>query len=110
MGCLVPVWLHAIRETGPLFWSIVSGVQLGLSVLLWAVLVYPLRKLGKSGIIALNTPVTVVVYLLAISTMAVLVVNTFMSSIAGFALYYSSLLGSLALIFLVFADVATRPD
>jgi len=110
MGCLVPVWIHTMGEVGPLFWSIVSGVHLGLSVLLWAILVYPLRSLGKTGIIALNLPVTIFVYALAISTMGVLVVNTFVSSIAGFALYYSSLLGGLTIIFMVFADVATRAD
>ncbi len=110
MGCLVPVWMHAMGEVGPLFWSIASGVQLGLSVLLWAVLVYPLRSLGKSVVIAINLPVSIVVYALALSTMGVLIVNTFVSSIAGFALYYSSLLGGLSIIFLVFADVATRTD
>ncbi len=108
IACLVPVWLSAIREIGPLFWGVVSGVHLGFSVLLWIVLVYPLRKLGKSSVIAINKPVTVTIHLLAASTMGVLIVNTFLSEISGFALYYSSLLGGLSIIFLVFADVATR--
>ncbi len=110
MGCLVPVWLSTMGQIGTGFWSIVSGVHLGLSVLLWAILVYPLRSLGKTGVIALNTPVTIFVYALAISTVGVLVANTFVSAIAGFALYYSSLLGGFTIIFLVFADVATRSD
>jgi len=110
IGSLVPVWVHTMGNIGPLFWSLVSGVQLGLSVFLWAILVYPLRSLGKTSIIALNTPVTIFVYALAIATMGVLVTNTFISSLAGFALYYSSLLGGFTIIFLVFADVATRSD
>lgn len=110
MACLVPVWLMVMGDTGPLFWSIVSGVNLGFSLLLWGILVYPLRKLGRTSVIAINIPVSVVVYCLGVATVGVLLVNTFVSAIAGFALYYSSLLGGLAMIFIIFADAATRTD
>lgn len=110
IACLTPVWLMAIREVGPLFWSVVSGVNLGFSVLLWAILVYPLRKLGASSVIAINMPITIVTYLLGFSSFVVLLVNTFLSKIAGFGLYYSSLLAGLTIIFFVFADAVTRAD
>lgn len=110
LACLVPVWFSTSEQVGPFFWSIFSGVHLAFSLLLWAILVYPLKKLGKSSVIAINTPLTVVVYLLGMAIMGTLVANTFMFSIANFSLYYSSLLGGLIIIFLVFADVATRND
>lgn len=108
LGCMVPVWLATIREIGPLFWGVVSGIQLGFSIFLWAILVYPMRKLGASSVIAINKPVTILIHLLAASIMGVLIVNTFIQDVSGFGLYYSSLIGSLAIIFLVFADVAIR--
>jgi len=110
LACLVPVWLIAIRDIGPQFWSIVSGVNLGFSMMIWAILVYPLRRLGKSGIIAINMPVTILVALLGLSTFVVLLINTFVFSKSGFALYYASLVGGLTIIFIVFADAATRAD
>ena len=110
VACLTPVWLMTITEVGPLFWSIVSGVHLGFSVMLWAILVYPLRDLDKSSVFAINKPITIITYLLAISTFIVLLLNTFVSKLASFGLYYSSLLGGLAILFFVFADAATRDD
>ena len=111
IACLVPVWFATTgEEVGALFWSVFSGVNLGFSVLLWGVLVYPLRALGRQGVIAINTSVTVVVYLLGIAILGTLAANTFMASVSSFSLYYSSLLGGLIIIFLVFADVATRTD
>jgi len=79
-------------------------------MMIWAILVYPLRRLGKSGIIAINMPVTILVALLGLSTFVVLLINTFVFSKSGFALYYASLVGGLTIIFIVFADAATRAD
>lgn len=110
LACLVPVWFATSEDVGPLFWSIFSGVHLGFSVFLWGVLVYPLKGLGKSGVIAINLPVTVIVYFLGMAIMGTLIANTFMTSIANFSLYYSALLGGLMIIFLVFADIAIRTD
>lgn len=110
MACLVPVWFATIQTVGPLFWCVFSGVQLGFSVLLWVVLVYPLKALGISGVIAINTSVTVLVNLLGLGVLGTLIANTFVPSIASFSLYYSSLLGGLIIIFIVFADVATRQE
>ncbi|WP_317930241.1 hypothetical protein [Halioxenophilus sp. WMMB6] len=110
MASLVPVWFATIDDVGPLFWSIFSGVQLGFSLLLWLILVYPLRSLGKAGVVAINMPVTVFVHLLGVAVVGTLMVNTFFYSIASFSLYYSAMLGGLIIIFLVFADVATRAE
>lgn len=110
IACLTPVWLMAIREMSAVFWAVMSGVHLGFSILLWGILVYPLRNLDKSSAFAINVPITVATYILGMSSFVVLLVNTFVSRVSGFGLYYSSLLGGLTIIFFVFADAATRND
>lgn len=110
IGCLVPVWFSTSGDTGPEFWSIISGVYLGLSVFVWSVLVYPLKRLGKAGVIAINLPVSLMVYLLGVAIIGTLVANIFVVATANFSLYYSSLIGGLIVIFLVFADVAIRTE
>jgi hypothetical protein len=87
-----------------------SGVYLCFSLLLWGILVYPLKTLEKSSAFAINLPVTAATYLLGLSSFAVLLVNTFVGRVSGFGLYYSSLLAGLMIIFVVFADAATRND
>jgi len=110
MASLVPVWFATIDVVGPLFWSILSGVQLGFSLFLWIILVYPLKALGRSGILAINAPMTIFVHLLGLAVLGTLVANTFVLSISSFSLYYSAMLGGLIIIFLVFADIATRDE
>ncbi len=110
IACLVPVWLAEIRNIGPFFWHAVSGVYLGFSVLLWVALVFPLRKMESSAIIAINKPISWVIYLLGLSSFVVLIVNTMNSEVAGFGLYYSSLLAGLTIVFFIFADVALRNE
>ena len=106
----MPSWWATVGEVGPRFWSIFSGVHLGFLVLVWGILVYSLRALGISAVIAINVPVTVFVYILTAAITLTLIANTIMTSIANFSLYYSSVLGGLIIIFLVFADIAIRTD
>ena len=49
-------------------------------------------------------------YVLTAAITLTLIANTFMTSIANFSLYYSSVLGGLIIFFLVFADIAIRTD
>ncbi len=109
-ACLVPVWFAETDGMGPYFWSTFSAVHLGFLLLLWVIFIAMLKKTGPGAGIAINLPITIFVGVLGIAIFATLTVNIFMVSISSFSLYYSSLLGGLAIIFIVFADVAIRPD
>ena len=109
-ACFVPVWFAQTEAVGAGFWSTFSAVQLGWLVLLWAFLVYPLKQLGGVGGIVINRWVTLFVVLLGLAIFVTLAVNTFLTDEANFSMYYSALLGGLAIIFLVFADVVIRSE
>jgi hypothetical protein len=109
-ACLVPVWLAESLGTGPELWRLASTRYLVASFLLGVALIYPLKKLGTSGIITINLVVTVAAYTLSAVVFATHLTNPFLIETPGFELYYASLLAGLGSVFIVFADVATRVD
>jgi len=110
LACLVPIWLSESQAAGPDLWRLSSLLFLGAIVVAGITMVYPLKNLGMTGIVVMNLPVTILLWFLTAVSVGALIANVLVVSAPGFRLYYATLLAGLCVVFLTFADVATRDD
>ncbi len=111
LGSLVQVWLSNFDIAGPTLWRIVSALVLVLSLTLVVMVYLQVRTLGGSSAVLINAPVTLISRVLSVATLGALLLNFLGVPVApGFGLYYTSLLLSLTLVFVMFADAVVSTD
>jgi hypothetical protein len=108
LGCLLPIWLMHGPTAPKVGWRVLSAVLLVLYLMrMWWLVVLPARHLGVEVQAIINPAVGRLVWGAGLAAMILLLPNIAGLPLRpGFDLYYASLLCTLLVGFVLFADVA----